>query len=102
MMMDVYQTTIRVNERKVAEFLNNTLDGVLMDVLYEVSADRIHLDPLMGITKNDVENRIRDAYGQQSTHTKFFFSRKLVINDIPYGWDPCYIVVETTLRVVGN
>ena len=102
-MNDVYYTKIYVNDVEVTDFFNNTLDGVVKDVLYELTAaDQIHLDPLMCITKAQVEDKVRDVYGESSTHAKFFFSRKLVINDIVYGWDPCYIVVETMLRVVGD
>lgn len=102
-MNDVYYTQIYVNEVEVNNFFNNTLDGVVKDVLYElIAGDQIHLDPLMCITKAQVEERVRDVYGESSTHAKFFFSRKLVINNIEHGWDPCHIVVETTLRVVGD
>jgi hypothetical protein len=102
MMMDVYHTTIHVNEEKVTELFNNTLDGVVADVLYELSTYRLHWDPLMGITDFEIEDVVREAYSQQSTHTKFFFSRKRVINDVHYGWNPRYIVVETMLRIVGS
>jgi hypothetical protein len=91
-----------VNEEKVTELFNNTLDGVVADVLYELTADKIYLDPMMGITNAGIEEKVRDAYGQSYTHAKFFLGRKMVINDIPYGWDPCYIVVETMLRIVGG
>ena len=101
-MMDVYHTIIRVNEKKVTEFFNNTLDGVLVDVLYELSTYRLHSDPLMGITDFEIEDTVHEAYSQQSTHTKCFFSRKRVINDIHYGLEPRYIVVETMLRIVGS
>jgi hypothetical protein len=102
-MNDVYHTKIYVEEQQVKDFFNNTLDGVVKDVLYELTAaDEIHLDPLMCITKYQVEDRVRDAYGESSTHVTFFFSRKLVVNNIQYGWDQYYIIVETMLRVVGT
>jgi hypothetical protein len=102
MMMDVYQTTICVDGKKIIELFNNTVEGVVTDVLYELSGYRIHSDPLMCIHDFEIEDRVLDAYGQPSTHTKIFFGRKRIINDVQYGWDPRYIVVETMLRVVGS
>jgi hypothetical protein len=92
-MNDVYQTTITVDDKQQCEFFNMTLDGVIKTVLYEL-LDRhaIHTDKSFDITQQQVMDKVLDAYGQPSTHTRITFIRK------NFG----YVAVETWLRYVGK
>jgi hypothetical protein len=92
-MNDVYQTTISIGGKQQCEFFNMTLDGVIKTVLYEL-LDRhaIHTDKSMEITQQQVMDKVLDAYGQPSTHTRITFIRK------NFG----YVAVETWLRYVGK
>lgn len=89
-MNDVYQTTITILPKQNCEFFNLTLDGVVETVLYELlERHAIHMNPLINLTKQEVIDKILDAYGQPSTHTKINFKHE-------------YMVVETWLRYVGK
>ena len=67
-----------------------TLDGVIKTVLYELlERHAIHTDKSMEITQQQVMDKVLDAYGQPSTHTKINFNGQ-------------YMVVETWLRYVGK
>ena len=89
-MNDVYQTTISVGGKQQCEFFNMTLDGVIKTVLYELlERHAIHTDKSMEITQQQVMDKVLDAYGQPSTHTKINFNGQ-------------YMVVETWLRYVGK
>jgi hypothetical protein len=89
-MNDVYQTVITIAHEQDCEFFNMTLEGVVETVLYElVERQAIHMDSVVNLTKQEVIDKVLDAYGQPSTHTKINFNRE-------------YIVVETWLRYVGK
>ena len=89
-MNDVYQTTITIAHEQDCDFFNMTLDGVVEAVLYElIERQAIHTDPVIKLTKQEVIDKILDAYGQPSTHTKINFNGQ-------------YMVVETWLRNVGK
>jgi len=89
-MNDVYQTIITIGQKQNCEFFNMTLDGVVETVLYELlERHALHTDPLINLTKQDIIDKVLDAYGQPSTHTKINFNGD-------------YIVVGTWLRCVGK
>jgi hypothetical protein len=89
-MNDVYQTTISIGGKQQCEFFNMTLDGVIKTVLYELlERHAIHTDKSMEITQQQVIDKVLDAYGQPSTHTKINFNEY-------------YAVVQTWLRYVGK
>ena len=92
-MNDVYQTTITVDGKQKCEFFNMTLDGVIKTVLYELlERHAIHTDPSIDITQQQIIDKVLDAYGQPSTHTRITFIRN------NFG----YVAVETWLRYVGK
>uniref|UniRef100_A0A6C0AHP5 Uncharacterized protein n=1 Tax=viral metagenome TaxID=1070528 RepID=A0A6C0AHP5_9ZZZZ len=102
-MQDVFQTKIRVTDGETIEFFNNTLDGVVKDVLFELTAaDKIYLDAVFGITKEQIEDKIHDGYGEHSTHVIISFERTKFISETVYISIPHYIVVETMMRIVGD
>jgi hypothetical protein len=89
-MNDVYQTTITLGGKQICEFFNMTLDGVIETVLYElIERHAIQRNTTIDMTQQQVVDKVLDAYGQPSTHTKMNFNGQ-------------YFVVQTWLRYVGK